>query len=195
MPALGQTGAVSSLDSFSADGYRAAWSTWDGVHEEEFSLRWENEGWTASGQVGREGVHYVLRLTPTWQARQFLLFRDLDEPDLWLAQDASHRWGEMNGAYRPDLDGAADIELSATPFTPSVPIRRLGLHQLAIDEAAEVKAIEIDVETLGVVIRVARYERVSQSAWRRVTDESVREFEVDDHGLVVTEQGRFRRTS
>ena len=94
---------------------------------EVLTLRWENEGWTASGEVGRERIHYVIRLSPTWQVRQFLLFRDLDDPDLWLATDGHARWGEMNGAHRPELDGCHDIDLACTPFTNTLPIRRLPL--------------------------------------------------------------------
>ena len=89
------------------------------------SLSWDNEAWTAVGRVGQEQVEYVLRLAPTWHVRQFLLFRDLDDPDLWLAIDAAAPWGEVNGSYRTELDGCADIELACTPFTVTIPIRRL----------------------------------------------------------------------
>ena len=115
-----QTGTLDAWRShtaFPADGYTARWQTWDDEHIETLTLRWENEGWTASGEVGRERIHYVIRLSPTWQVRQFLLFRDLDEPDLWLATDGHARWGEMNGAHRPELDGCHDIDLACTPFT------------------------------------------------------------------------------
>ncbi len=59
----------------------------------------------------------MIRLSATWQVRQFLLFRDLDEPDLWLGADGTGRWGEMNGAHRHDLAGCTDVELTVTPFT------------------------------------------------------------------------------
>ena len=181
--------------AFSADGHSVEWVTWDGAHRESFTLTWENEAWTATGHVGRENVQYVMRLSATWHVRQFLLFRDLEQPDLWLALDAKHRWGEMNGAYRPDLDGCVDIELACTPFTPAVPIRRLELHQLAIGEAAELPVIEIDVETLAALPKLVRYERSGDQSWRRVTagDGDVRAFTVDEYGLVVEEPGRFRR--
>ena len=65
-----------------ADGYAIQWTTWQGGDVEQCTIIWENEGWTASGTVGRERVQYVLRLNASWQVRQFLLFRDLDEPDL-----------------------------------------------------------------------------------------------------------------
>jgi hypothetical protein len=97
------------LTAFPSDGYTARWRTWDHAHLETLVLRWENEGWTATGEVGREAVTYVVRLSATWQVRQFLLFRDLDQPDLWLGTDGAGRWGEVNGAHRPDLDGCTDI--------------------------------------------------------------------------------------
>ena len=182
------------LVPFSSDGHTASWTTWDGAHEEQFALTWENEAWSASGRVGREDVHYVLRLSPTWHVRQFLLFRDVDTPDLWLALDTNYRWGEMNGAYRPELDGCVDIDLACTPFTASLPIRRLGLDRLGVGEAAELPVIAVDVETLAADPVVVRYEHVADQRWRRVAPGgAVREFELDDHGLVVDEAGRFRR--
>jgi hypothetical protein len=151
-------------------------------------------GWTAVGRVGRERVEYVLRLAPTWHVRQFLLFRDLEDPDLWLAIDARHRWGEINGSYRSEFDGCADVELACTPFTATVPIRRLALD---IGDTAEVDVIDIDVETLATVRRPVRYERVADRSYRRttLTTGDAREFEVDEFGLVVDELNRFRRTA
>ena len=79
------------LRPFSADGHRVRWARVDGADDavESFTLEWENEAWTASGRVGREDVQYVIRVAPTWHVRQFMLFRDLDQPDLWLAIDAA----------------------------------------------------------------------------------------------------------
>lgn len=180
-----------SLEAFSADGHDVTWTTEDGEHAESFTLRWENEAWTATGQVAHENVQYVLRIAPTWHVRQFLLFRDLDEPDLWLAIDAKRRWGEVNGAFRPEFEGCADIGLSCTPFAATVPIRRLALP---IGESAEVDVIAVDVETLATVSVPTRYERTAELAWRATAlpTDDVREYEVDSRGLVVREPGRFR---
>ena len=90
----------------------------------------------------------MLRLSATWHVRQFLLFRDLDEPDLWLGTDGAGRWGEMNGAHRPDLAGCTDIDLAVTPFTSVAPDPAAGA---AVGDDAEVTAAMVDVETLGVV--------------------------------------------
>ena len=108
-------------------------------------------------------MQYVVRLSATWQVRQFLLFRDLDEPDLWLATDGSGRWGEMNGAHRPELDGCYDIDLACTPFTKSLPIRRLPLH---VGDSADLPVVTVDVETLDVRAATHRYVRLDTHRWQ-----------------------------
>jgi hypothetical protein len=182
------------LQALSPDGYEISWSTWEGEHRETLQLSWDNEAWTAVGRVGRERIEYVLRLAPTWHVRQFLLFRDLDDPDLWLAIDASHRWGEINGSYRTEFDGCADVELDCTPFTATVPIRRLALD---IGDAADLDVIDVDVETLAAIRRPVRYERLADRSYRRtaLATGEARQFEVDQFGLVIDEANRFRRTS
>lgn len=178
------------LTAFPADGYTARWRTWDHEHLETLTLRWENEGWTATGEVGREAITYVVRLSPMWEVRQFLLFRDLDEPDLWLGTDGSGRWGEMNGAHRPDLDGCIDVALATTPFTHSLPIRRTSLE---IGDDAAIRTAAVDVATLGVVPVRQRYRRLSARRFEYVDDDGRVEFDVDEYGLVHDLPDRFRR--
>ena len=150
---------MSNYTALPASGHSVRWATWDRVDAEVTDFRWENEGWTISGQVARDQVQYVVRLSASWQVRQFLLFRDLDEPDLWLATDGTARWGEMNGAHRPEFDGCYDIDLVCTPLTKSLPIRRFPLH---VGDSADLPVVTVDVETLDVraadaPIRAARH--------------------------------------
>jgi len=183
---------MTAYASFSSDGYEARWATWELDGEETTTLCWENEGWTVSGMVSRERIQYVLRISPTWQVRQFLLFRDLDEPDLWLATDGGGRWGEMNGAHRTELDGCYDVDLACTPFTNTLPIRRL---PLLVGHTAELPVVVVDPETLDVRAETHRYTRLDSHRWRfeqmRIGD-SV-EFDVDEHGLLLDHPGLFRR--
>lgn len=184
---------MSTYAAFSADGHRARWHRWDGSGEEELTLVWENEGWTASGLVTAERVQYVMRLSPAWHVRQFILFRDLDEPDLWLATDGAGRWGEMNGAHRLELDGCHDVSLDITPFSQTIPVRRLPLH---VGHTADITTVTVDVETLEVRPDHQRYTRAGERQWvfthLETGDETA--FEVDEHGLVLDQPGRFRRS-
>jgi hypothetical protein len=188
----GTVSAVSNYTALPASGHTVRWSAWDSDDVEVTELRWENEGWTVSGQVARERVQYVVRLSASWQVRQFLLFRDLDEPDLWLQTNGSARWGEMNGAHRIELDGCYDVDLACTPFTNSLPIRRLPLH---VGDSAELPVVTVDVETLAVRPATHRYLRLDTHRWAFAHDDQSVEFEVDQHGLLLDYPGRFRRLS
>jgi uncharacterized protein len=182
---------VSSYDPFDLGGTTVRWSTWDGAHHEDLMVRWENRAWTVEGRVGRERVHYVLRISPAWQVHQLLLFRDLDEPDLWLATDGAGRWGEVGGATRDDLAGCSDLLLACTPFTLTPPLQRLAL---SVGEAVDVLAAVVDVETLGVVPRWHRFKRCDEHRWRIGPDgDEPVEVDVDRHGLVLDVPQRYRR--
>jgi uncharacterized protein len=174
----------------------AEWTGWDGEGHEVLTLGWENGGWTADGVVQgigqrRESVHYVVRLDDRWRLRQFLLFRDLAEPDLWLGVDPSGRWGEVNGVRRPELDGCTAVDLAVTPFTNTLPIRR---HRVEVGDAAPLLVARVDHETLSVAAERQRYTRLAERHWRYEdeTGYSV-ELEVDDDGLVLDYPGLFRR--
>ena len=178
------------------DAIAARWMTLDGGSEVSVSLRFENGGWTADGEIGAEQCSYVLRFGPGFELRQFLLFRAMEEPDLWLATDGAGNWGEMNGARRPELRGCTDVELAGTPCSTVGPIRRLGLD---VGEVADVLAARVDVETLEVTPTLRRYGRVADRRWRIETryeqlsdpDELV----VDEHGLVISQVDRFHRVA
>jgi len=182
------TSDITGHRALPADGFTATWSSGDLDHQ--LTLSWENEAWTATVAAGSERIEYVLRITAQWQVSQFLLFRDLEEADLWLGTDGHGRWGEVNGAHRTDLDGGTDIVLACSPFTHTVPIRRL---PLAVGDAAELSVLHVDVETLGVVTAHVRYERVDDRRWRYTHDGIATEFDVDEFGIPLDVTDRFRR--
>jgi hypothetical protein len=136
--------------------------------------------------VESNDVQFVLRISSMWQVQQFLLFRDMEEPDLWLATDQRGRWGEVNGAHRTDLDGCVDVDLAGTPFTNSIPIRRLPLH---VTHSAQQNVIRIDTDTLSVLPVTQTYAMLDASTWRyrsMLTSEEVTA-SVDQYGLVVND--------
>jgi hypothetical protein len=169
------------------------WTTWDGEYEEILRVGFENSGWTAEGTIEGLDITYVLRFDEAWRTRQFLLFRDLDEPDLWLATDGAGLWGETNGSVRDDLTGCSDIALSCTPFTTAAAVMRLragGQHNESLSVAM------VDVETLGVTVHEHDVTHLGNDRWEhrsRTTGRSY-EFLVDEFGLTMDEPDRFRRS-
>jgi len=134
----------------------------------------------------------VLRLSAGWHVQQMLLFRDMAEPDLWLATDGHGRWGEMNGAHRTELDGCIDIDIAGTPFTNSIITHRLPLH---VGDTADLHVVCVDVETLAVETRPTRYTRHTESQWSYTSLAGCgqRTATVDEFGFVIDEDGIFRR--
>jgi uncharacterized protein len=176
------------LPALPPEGRTLRWASWHGDGIEEMTVRWENEGWTVDGVMHGADVQYVLRLGSDWRVHQFMLFRDLDDPDLWLATDGGGRWGEVNGAHRTDLDACTDIDIALTPATESLLVRR---HALKVGHAAEVRVALVDVETLSVTPGERILARLADRIWciehldeQRVVVAST-EFEVDDLGFVI----------
>jgi uncharacterized protein len=169
------------------------WTTWDGEHEETLRLGFENGGWTAEGTIEGLDITYVLRFDEQWRTRQFLLFRDLDEPDLWLATDGAGLWGETNGAVRDDLSGCSDIALSCTPFTTAAAVMRLRANG---EQNESLSVAMVDVETLGVTVHQHHLTHLGNDQWEHRSHTTGRSYQflVDEFGLTLDEPERFRRS-
>ena len=181
----------------SSSGHSVSWQTVNSAKQPQQStvaLRWENEGWTAEGTLGLDSAQFVLRLSAGWTVQQCLLFRDLEDPDLWLGTDSHGRWGEMNGAHRTELDGCTDIDFFNTPFTNCIPIRRL---PLLVGHSATISVAVIDIETLGITKQTQQYTKISPNTWRYFSVALNREVEanVDEFGFILDEPDRFQRVA
>ncbi|NDA77924.1 MAG: hypothetical protein EBY07_09040, partial [Actinobacteria bacterium] len=120
----------------------------------------------------------LMRFSATWHLQQMLLFRDMDEPDLWLANDGRGKWGEVNGSERRDLGGCEDIDVRCSPFTRTMAIRRLGSN---IGASVDVHSVVVDPETLDISRARLNYTRLGSRLWsiHRDDDLPVHEFSVD----------------
>lgn len=157
---------MSAYQALPADGRDIAWAhvdaTSDTDHHESVSLRWDNEAWTVTGTMPGADVEFVSRVSPLWHARQFLLFRDMSEPDLWLGTDGHGRWGEMNGAHRRDLDGASDVAIADSIIGLALPLQRLALP---VGDVARVLVTLVDSESLAANPELLTYQRLDSHRW------------------------------
>ena len=175
---------MSNYRPIASPGRSFAWSHADGTPSGTTTMRWENEGWTCEVRLERDDATVVLRLSAQWRLQQMLLFRDMEEADLWLATDGRGHWGEMNGAHRTELDGCLDIEFANTPFTNSIITHRLPLH---VGHTADIQVITVDVETLALERATHRYTRTGMHTWAYVDLATNTESHatVDEHGIII----------
>jgi hypothetical protein len=112
-----------------------------------------------------------------------------------VARDDQGIW-RVDGRERPDLAPCRDIDVMATPFTNTLPIRRLGL---APGAAAEIAAAYIRLPDLEIAVATQEYGRLTGAGLparyrygSRATGFSA-ELSVDQDGLVVDYGAIWRR--
>jgi hypothetical protein len=182
---------VSTFDIIPSEGLEALWDDPQTSDTESASLRWENEAWTLEVRSSHLDSHLVARLGPSWQIRQLLVFRDLDEPDLWLATDGASRWGEVNGAHREDLDGCSALTVQGSVALLLAVVRTLPLHE---GHAAEIKVAHVDTDSWAVLAhrwRVTR-QRDRDFVIEDLTAATTWNFTTDAHGVPLDVAGRRR---
>jgi hypothetical protein len=177
----------------------ARWSDWSGSGSEHLVLRQAPDSITAeavvlSGIDDGFGVRYRVLCDPTWRVRQVEVELMGSDKRLHLIADGEGRWlDDVARQTLRELDDLIDVDLAFTPFTNTLPIRRLGLKD---GESADIMVVYVGVPDLTPIPDPQRYTCLAQG--RRYRFESldsdfVREIDIDAHGLVVTYPGMFRR--
>jgi hypothetical protein len=111
---------------------------------------------------------------------------------LLLESDGLGRWSCESNVIA-ELNGAIDIDISATPFTNMLPIRRLRLKE---NQAKEISVVYITVPELSVSIARQRYTCLipkRRYRFEQIDTGFVREIETDENGLLLVYPGLFKR--
>jgi hypothetical protein len=82
-----------------------------------------------------------------------------------------------------------DVDLSFTPATNTLPIRRLGLE---VGDEAEIHVAWLVWPELSVRPVLQRYARLAEDRYRYAQDDFEAELTVDEHGLVLEYEGLWR---
>jgi hypothetical protein len=113
--------------------------------------------------------------------------------ELKLKSIGDGKW-QLNGQPDSRLDGCTDVDIAITPFTNTLPIRRLALPQ---GDIREVNVVYFAL--LGNDIRAVRqkYIRLSSDTYHyeNIPNDFEADIKVDEHGLVVDYPLLFIRTA
>ena len=110
------------------------WAPWEAPGLEHLRLVTNDGSVVANGLViGLEAgrpfrIGYEIRCDERWRVQEVRVATpDSGRPVLELLTDGEGHWKRSSGEPVPELEGCIDVDISATPFTNTLPIRRLGL--------------------------------------------------------------------
>ncbi len=171
---------------------RMTWTGLESASEERATIEYSETGIRAVAQIegGDSACRYALSVDADGRTSGVTL--ECGGRELRLERtDAG--WS-VDGERRPDLDAAVDVDITATPLTNALPIRRLGLR---IGGAAEIETAWIVVPDLTVGVGRQRYTRVGPAAYcfESLDSDFRRTIRVDDEGFVLSYPGLFERVT
>ncbi|MCY1040425.1 putative glycolipid-binding domain-containing protein [Corallococcus sp. bb12-1] len=130
-------------------------------------------------------VRYTVACDPDWHTREarLVLHQGGTRRTMVLQVDDHQRWWR-DGRELPELRGCVDVDLSVTPSTNTLPIRRLGLE---VGQAHDVTAAWVRLPDLSLERLEQRYTRLSASLYRYESAGGafVAEVDTDAQGLVT----------
>lgn len=177
------------------DQYRWRSIAWPGLELVQIT-RDENaiaaEGMLITEADGKPyGAQYRLVLAPDWTLVRVAVSRQ-NGARRELISDGKGNWTDGNGLALPELAGAIDIDLSGSPLTNTLPIRRT---RLQADKPQCFTMAFIDLESLTVAPHTQIYTRIDDThfAYESETTGFTAKLTVDKDGFVTEYPGLFER--
>ncbi|MDQ0321790.1 hypothetical protein QO002_003928 [Pararhizobium capsulatum DSM 1112] len=177
----------------------ARWRPLDGEGLEHLSLGPHADGIRASsvliGERGRRpyGVHYIIDCNAHWAVLSFRV-ETTDGRRLALTSDGNGHWRNEADVPLPLFDGCIDIDLAGTPFTNTLPIRRLALKPQ--HGTAKLDMLYVPFDTFEPLRDAQHYTCLDEEKLYRYEAEDrsfTAELPVDADGLVTDYPTLFKR--
>lgn len=169
----------------------ALWRRLDAVSLDHFCLQESMDGYLSDGRVltvfdSRPAeVHYAVFCGPDWVTRHVHVILRQGETSrrLELRRNADGQWSR-DGVDLMDFASASDVDLSITPATNTLPIRRLALD---VGGSASVDAVWVRFPDLTLERLSQRYLRTAERSYAYESGDGAfaAELDVDEAGVVV----------
>jgi hypothetical protein len=152
----------------------------------------------ATGTIGggkNAGYWYHVECSRMWRTSMVQVGRRPGDAALTL-RGADGKWTDAEGRPKTQLDGCIDIDISVTPFTNTIPIRRLNLKP---GENKTIEVVYIELPSLSLRSAWQRYTCLRSSArgahyrFEAVASGFTAELEVDADRIVLDYPGLARR--
>jgi hypothetical protein len=176
----------------------ARWVPLEGSGLEHLTVRHEDGSYIARSALfgERDGapfaVRYMLICDGSWNVR-FLDLELTDGRSLTLSATGEGEWMDVEGTPQRSLKGCIDIDLEGSPYTNTLPIRRLGLKP---GESRDIGVVYVPFDSFVPRVERQRYTCLKDGRLFRydAADGSfTAEIAVDEAGLVTAYPPLFRR--
>jgi hypothetical protein len=142
-------------------------------------------------------IHYTIHCAPHWSVRKVAVeVEGYRATRRRLLADGAGKWQRAPHVPLPSLEGCIDVDIAATPFTNTLPIRRLNLKP---GESSEINVAYITIPELSLSAARQRYTclaaRPDGGRYRYENSDSsfTAELTVDAAGLVIDYQEIWKR--
>ncbi len=133
-------------------------------------------------------IHYEILCDAAWNIQRVQINDLLTSDILVLKRDQTDHWADLEGARIRVLDGCTDVDIMITPFTNTLPVRRLGLK---LAESREISVAYVGLPGLQPSRVEQRYTCLSHDEnggtyrYESLKSGFTAELKVDTDGLVV----------
>jgi uncharacterized protein len=141
-------------------------------------------------------LYYEITCDSTWNVKELdLMLLSGSRKSLKIRADGQGHWFTSTGDPIPSLDGCIDVDISATPFTNTLPIRRLKLRP---GQSAELLVAYVLIPEIELMTDGQRYTCLELHAqgglykYESMESDFKAELPVDSDGLVFDYPGLFK---
>jgi hypothetical protein len=178
------------------------WEPWANPGHQHLRLAVRESGVVADGvALGvKDGVpfrlSYEVRCDAYWRVRFVRVGQPGEPAKLELLSDGEGHWSSIDGRAVAYLDGCEYVDIADTPFTNTLPVRRLGLVRGAAADITVAYVDGMDLQPWPEPQRYTRLDRDGADVYRFTSLDGgfTADLPVDAEGLVLDYPGLFRRT-
>lgn len=179
------------------------WNSWDAAGMEHLHVQENADGVVADGVILNSAdaspfrLWYKVRADRDWHIKDCeLQLLGETSHQLHLCTDGLGHWTDGAGVAYPALDGCTEVDFSRSPFTNTLPIRRL---MLVPGQSADIQVVYISVPDLSIQPLKQRYTCLEQTAagglyrYEGLDSGFTVDLPVDAQGIVLDYPGYWKR--
>ena len=141
-------------------------------------------------------LHYEITCDSNWNVKKLdLVLLSGSQKSLQIRADGQGHWSTHTGEPIPSLDGCIDVDISATPFTNTLPIRRLELRPGQSAELLVAYVLIPEIELMTDKQRYTCFELNTHGGlykYESMESDFEADLPIDSDGLVIDYPGLFK---